>query len=803
MVLPRNASQLYNFFVKGRIKTLAHRYVNTYQGGKTVAAIDWDFLIAWLLAPGFGLLTILYIYRRGWSRMSRADPPCLAYLGVGLLWSLGVLFAHPRIRDLTFFVPFIRLAPYLLAASPALLLLVTADLVRSGRPRWLWLLIVPALLLIVAALHDGALRPGMSSNLVFGARRFDRQGLWRLFLLTANLVSIIAAFKLSIDFYREGWGLVYRNRLRYWFIALALIMLGDLMSSLFVHPSMLFYLGGLVRLSGATVATSTLLIPYLPTTNQVMRGFLSILTIGLLTFGLLLAGILTISGLIQENEQAAVLISTAIVSALLALVYLPLHHKIHAAIDTLLLGHQTDLRNVLEEYRHQINQQLDLQELASVVVRLLAGALHLESETQDSLLVTAKVTDQAAVALTPIAQPNQPKRPNLLCVSDSALAAYWRESHEPLSQYDIEVLPDFEAVPSDERERLSRWGTKLYVPLRTTERLVGVLALGAKRSGASYNAAEIRFLKSLTYHTAVAIEQAQLLSDLKIANIQLTRLSDELAQVNRRLYEADQLKSGFISVITHELRSPFVPLAFSLQLIERHGLDHLAPEQREQLSVLKKCVTELKQMVDHIIAFASLLSKQGELNMEPLDLNQVIQDTVQSIQPMAESRQVSLDIRIWPSLPQVLGDQERMSEAIYHLIHNAIKFNNPGGWVRVRCQPTNGDVQVRVQDNGVGVPQDRLDNLWNAFTQMADPLRRGVEGLGLGLALVRYVAVSHGGEVWAESVEGQGSTFGFRVPALKKDAQRISLKTNRQPLNQGLGLKPNVFNGDTDDLWNP
>jgi signal transduction histidine kinase len=196
-----------------------------------------------------------------------------------------------------------------------------------------------------------------------------------------------------------------------------------------------------------------------------------------------------------------------------------------------------------------------------------------------------------------------------------------------------------------------------------------------------------------------------------------------------------------------------------------------------------------------------LLSKQGELNMEALDLNQVIHDTVESIRPMAESRQVSLDIRIWPGLPQVLGDRDRISEAIYHLIHNGIKFNNPDGWVRVRCQPTNGDIEIRVQDNGVGVPQDRLDNLWNAFTQMADPLRRGVEGLGLGLALVRYVAVSHGGEVWAESVEGEGSTFGFRIPALKEEAQRISLRSSRQPLDQGLGFKLNRLNGDPEDPW--
>jgi signal transduction histidine kinase len=84
--------------------------------------------------------------------------------------------------------------------------------------------------------------------------------------------------------------------------------------------------------------------------------------------------------------------------------------------------------------------------------------------------------------------------------------------------------------------------------------------------------------------------------------------------------------------------------------------------------------------------------------------------------------------------------------------------------VWINCQAVDHSVRFEVKDTGVGVPADKLPGLWEGFAQMADPLRRGVEGLGLGLALVKYVANAHGGEVWAESQQGAGSTFGFRIP---------------------------------------
>jgi signal transduction histidine kinase len=115
-------------------------------------------------------------------------------------------------------------------------------------------------------------------------------------------------------------------------------------------------------------------------------------------------------------------------------------------------------------------------------------------------------------------------------------------------------------------------------------------------------------------------------------------------------------------------------------------------------------------------------------------------------------------------VPLVDGDRDRLSDVVYHLAQNAIKFNRPGGQVKIACQSAPEYVVVEVSDTGVGIPEAKLATMWEDFTQAADPLRRGVEGLGLGLPLVKYVVTAHGGQTWANSEEGRGSTFGFSIP---------------------------------------
>ena len=303
----------------------------------------------------------------------------------------------------------------------------------------------------------------------------------------------------------------------------------------------------------------------------------------------------------------------------------------------------------------------------------------------------------------------------------------------------------------------------LCVPLKTKDRIIGVISLAHTGTGKSFRNNDVRLLNAIAGQAAVTIDNARMFSDLSALHL-------ELGQANRRLRDLDKLKSSFLGVITHELRSPLANIDFSLQVIERYGTMDWLEAQQEQWTQLARLVQEARGMIDNLISFAGLLSKGGDLTLTPVSLSALTHEITDNLAPVADSRQVALHVAPSNGVPSIMADEARLSEAIYHLIHNAIKFNQAGGTVQIRCWAEDGGVTFEVQDTGTGIPAEKLKLLGDPFSQVADPVKRGVEGLGLGLALVKYVVRAHGGQMDISSQEGVGSRFRFWLPLKQKSS---------------------------------
>lgn len=254
--------------------------------------------------------------------------------------------------------------------------------------------------------------------------------------------------------------------------------------------------------------------------------------------------------------------------------------------------------------------------------------------------------------------------------------------------------------------------------------------------------------------------------------VESARLFDQdMHRAYKQLQELDRLKSAFIGVITHELRSPFVAAELSAQLVTRYAQHQMFDELQRQIKQLQDELAEGRRAIDNVISFASLVGKKQKLYLEEADMAAVIKDAITPLKEMAKTRKINLKVKLDAHLPPVQVDKERMNEAIYHLVYNAIKYNRQGGSVEIACHPTEEQLVFKVQDTGVGVPEDKLNTIWDAFAQNSDDLKRGVEGLGLGLALVKVVINAHGGQVAASSTSGEGSVFGFRIPLQQNPEQ--------------------------------
>jgi len=309
------------------------------------------------------------------------------------------------------------------------------------------------------------------------------------------------------------------------------------------------------------------------------------------------------------------------------------------------------------------------------------------------------------------------------------------------------------------RRAVAQLGGALSVDSALDEGTTIHLQLPVRQPLAGVSAADLQAQLETAQRQSVAYAR-----DLQQLYSQLQQANRELIQTNKDLEEANRLKSGFLDAISHELRSPFVPIDFALQAIARYGADTFAQEQLDLLEQLKHGTKDARQLIENLIAYAALIKEQGKLNLESVDMVELINEQVDVTRMKSRRKNITITTELPDRLTLPAGDRKRIGDAIWHLLDNAVKFTEPGGEVVARASMENEIVMIEIRDTGVGIAPDKQAEIWNKFAHYEPSLRRGLEGLGLGLSLVSYVVSAHGGEVILHSELGKGSVFGFWLP---------------------------------------
>jgi len=634
------------------------------------------------------------------------------------------------------------------ALSALLLIFAGSYLRRQGMVTpWLIAAVFPFLVALVVDLGQIGLEQ-VGWPLTWGILSLDlRLVAWGLLIVATTLVTLIE--------HRQNPGPLYRNRANYLITTLPLLAWADLLAmhqgskgALWGEPArLLMYL----ILSHAACSYRPVVLRLL-WRRAISYGLYLFLTTSLGAILILLVAEVTYTLGIVSLVPAAFLAGFGLAF------FRPGIDRLQSWIDDIIQGRGFDYRITVQAYSQKISTLIDLDPLEQVITSTAQQVLQAGKATL--FLVNVEERDPN-LRILPVV--GHSLTPPLILHSISPVAAHLLTKREILHQYDVDMLPQFAGIDPVESRALKALAVELFVPICSRGEVVGVLALSAKTNGDPYSDEDLALLTTLANQTGAVLANARLVDNLRRLNTQISHLNEELAEANRRLQEMDKIKSSFLGVITHELRSPFATIDMSVELLRRYGIENLSPEQRDQLQQIATGLKQARAMIDNLIAFATLLSK-GEIRPVEVNLAGLVTNAILPLEMIAKSRKVTVATDIPNDLPTIQADPERISEAVFHLVQNAIKFNRPQGTVHVIVRAEKEEVIIEVEDTGVGVPADKLASLWESFIQMADPLRRGVEGLGIGLALVKYVATAHGGRVWAQSVEGQGSTFGFSLP---------------------------------------
>jgi signal transduction histidine kinase len=238
----------------------------------------------------------------------------------------------------------------------------------------------------------------------------------------------------------------------------------------------------------------------------------------------------------------------------------------------------------------------------------------------------------------------------------------------------------------------------------------------------------------------------------------------ELQEALNKLSELNQLKANFIANVSHELRTPLTHIKGYLELLSTGSLGSLTGEQSKALLVSQKAALRLENLIDDLILFSHASRGEMTLNLEPVEMELVADQVINHLQSKAQDRQINLVHENDASLPIVRADVEKISWAVLQLVDNAIKFTPERGTVHLSIRRENETgIRITVQDTGIGIPADRLKEIFEPFHQLDSSAARQYGGTGLGLSLVRDIISAHGSNLEVHSEDGRGSEFSFSL----------------------------------------
>jgi signal transduction histidine kinase len=320
------------------------------------------------------------------------------------------------------------------------------------------------------------------------------------------------------------------------------------------------------------------------------------------------------------------------------------------------------------------------------------------------------------------------------------------------------------------------------------------MAANAVKRGAYYFLAKPFTSDELTVSVAQGLEQKR----LKQVELQ----ARELARAKEELERLDEAKSRLMLTVAHELRAPVAAVRSYVNLLLA---DYMSEEEiKPTLSRIQELLQEVLDLTVDLLELANLKQAKGELSVGATsqDAAQVLSEVVDLLQEQARDKRQTFQVEI-VDRPRVTAHREHLKQIWRNLISNAIKYTQPGGNISVRLEVDGADLLSTVQDSGIGVAKEDLDNLFQEFYRTDQAKASGEIGTGLGLSIAKQILNSYGGDIWVNSDLGQGSTFTFRLPLTQLPRQDTEPaqppvgpeNQSTQPSNEGQKRPPRFVLG--------
>ena len=278
---------------------------------------------------------------------------------------------------------------------------------------------------------------------------------------------------------------------------------------------------------------------------------------------------------------------------------------------------------------------------------------------------------------------------------------------------------------------------------------------------------DLGFIERSKLDAAITQQISQLQEALHQSNLFLEqRVQERTAELQEaldKLTELNRLKNDFVSNVSHELRTPLAHMVGYIDLLSAEALGPLSDEQRNALAVLEKSYRRLNSLIDNLLFMAFDTVESLHLETGPVNLAELLPNVMNQYQSKGQAAGIQVTSLLPPDLPNVQADDNKIEWVLGQLLDNAIKFNQPGGRAHLSAELDARRVQISVADTGIGIPTEKINEIYEPFHQLDSSSTRRAGGAGIGLTLAKRIIEAHGSKLQIETHEGKGSRFSFSL----------------------------------------
>lgn len=433
---------------------------------------------------------------------------------------------------------------------------------------------------------------------------------------------------------------------------------------------------------------------------------------------------------------------SSIAAVIAALLFEPLRRRVQSFVDRRFFRVQYNYRVAQREFVEAINQAIDVEKLAQLVVERIALLIPVER------IALFRIRGDAGRAY-PLAQHQFPILQHRSVPFDTARLNW--DARLPVGIED-QIEPGVPIVPAQTRI-FQRWGVAVaFLTLSEQGKALGFLALGKKKSERRFTVEDIDLLTTVALQAGLAIERIELQQRLMMEHAETARLE-----------ELNRMKSYFVSSVSHELKTPLTSIRMFAELLQARP--NIASEKsQEYLKIIEGETDRLTRLINNVLDFSKVERGVKEYALIQCSINPIIESVIATLQYQIQMRGFELTINFHEDLPHIDADPDAVAESLVNLIANSMKYSTEHRFIRISTFRRNGHVGAAVEDRGIGIARENLLHIFDPFYRVREETAHRAGGAGLGLALVKHIMEAHNGTVHVTSALGEGTTVTLLFP---------------------------------------